>query len=180
MKKFSLYISFFLVLFLMTGVYTAQAQADLSAFNGLWMKNSTKFRNVVYAGAAGSATLPVRGGNEVYKEYTCMEVDPANPGIINLYSYDALGNYASVYGYLYWQSGTNSDFFGYVELFSEDGFEYDFAYVTVINNKFTAVPGYGYHSDGAIFDTWDFLWNGKIPKRIPSRVHAVSCGYVAP
>ena len=178
MKKVSLRIGAFLVLFLVIGVYTAQAQVDLSAFNGLWMQDSVKFRNVVYAGAVGSAIVPERGVNEAYKEYMCMEVDPANPDTINLYTYNKYGKYISVYGYLYWQSGTNSDFFGYVELFSENGFEYNFAYVTVINGKFTAIPGYGYYSDGAIFDTWDFLWSGKIPRTVPSDIYAVACGFV--
>jgi len=177
MKKFSLCIGAFLVLFLIIGVYKAEAQADLTAFDGLWMKDSTKFRKVVLAGAAGSTTVPGWGFNEAYKGYTCMEVDPTNAGTINLYSYDNYGNYVGIYGYLDWHSGTNSEFLGLLYLYSDDGFEYDFAYVTVIYGKFTAIPGYGTYSEGDRFDTWDFLWSGKIPKRVPSDIYAVACGW---
>ena len=179
MKKVSLCIGAFMVLLSVVGVYTAQAQADLSAFDGVWLQDSSKFRNMVYAGANGSETLPVRGANEAYRNYTCMEVNPATPGTINLYTYDRNGKYTGVYGYLYWQSGTNLDFFGNVEFFSEDGFEYDFAYVTIINDRFKTVPGYGTYSNGTdIFDTWDFLWNAKIPRRVPSAVFNEGCGFV--
>ena len=183
MKKVSLCIGAFMVLLLVVGVYTAQAQADLSAFDGLWLQDSSQYRNIVIAGAIGSDTLPERGANEAYRNYTCMEVDPANADTINLYRYYGNGDYAGKYGYLYWQSGTNSetnsDFFGKVEFFSQDGFEYDFAYVTVINDKFKAVPGYGTYSNGTDrFETWDFLWNAKIPRRVPSAVLDVGCGFV--
>jgi hypothetical protein len=179
MKKVSLCIGAFMVLFLVVGVYTAQAQADLSAFDGLWLQDLSKFRYMVIAGAIGSETLPERGANEAYRNYTCMEVDPANAGTINLYTYYRNGDPAPIYGYLYWQSGTNEDFFGKVEFFDLDGFEYDFAYVTVINGKFKAVPGYGTYSNGTDrFETWDFVWNAKIPRRVPSAVLNVGCGFV--
>ena len=104
-----------------------------------------------------------------------MTVDSADKGTINLRSYDNHGNDVGIYGSIKWQSGTNSAFFGYLEIFSDAGYEYDFAYVTVIHGKFTAIPGYGTYSDGEYFNTWDFLWNAKITRRLPPDVYAVSC-----
>jgi hypothetical protein len=176
MKRDLFHIGAFLVLFLVTGVCSAQAEADLTAFNGQWIKDYTKFRNMVYAGADGSETVPERGWNEIYKNYTCMTVDSDNKGTINLRSYDSQGNDVGIYGSIKWHSGTNSEFFGSVEIFSDAGYEYDFAYVTVINGTFTAVPGYGTYSDGEYFNTWDFLWNAKIARRLPPNVYAVACG----
>ena len=178
MRKLLFHITLFLALFLEISVCVAQGEINLTAFYGLWIKNSTKLRNVIYAGTAGSSTVPVKGINENYPEYTCMEVDPANPGTINLYVYDGYGNYVGIYGSLRWHSGVNSDFLGYVEFYSDDGFEYDFAYVTVRYGKFTAVPGYGYYSDGKEFITWDFLWSGKIPGTIPYEIFVTACGWV--
>lgn len=165
------------LLFLEVSVSGAQGQTDLTAFDGVWIKNTTKFRNVVYAGTEGSSTVPVNGINEKYAEYTCMEVDPASPDTINLVVYDQYGNYVGVYGYLRWHSGVNADFLGYAEFYSDNGFEYDFAYVTVKYGRFKAVPGYGYYSDGKEFATWDFLWNGKIPGTIPYEIFVTACGW---
>ena len=177
MKKLSLCIGVFVVLFLMMDLYMAQAQVDLTAYDGLWLKNSTKLRNMIYAGADGSTTIPERGPNEAYREYTCMSVDDANPGIINLSVYNRYGEYM-LYGYLSWLSGTNEDFLGSVVFYTDNNYEYDFAYVTVeYGYYFTAVPGYGYYSDGTVFDTWDFLWSGKIPGRIPYDLGTVCCGF---
>lgn len=175
MKK-SLCITIFLAILLMIGAYTVQAQVNLTSFDGLWLQDSTKFRNMVNAGIDGSNIVPTKGGNESYKSYVCMEVEPGAPDTIKLRSYDRRGNYTDIYGNLYWLSGTNSNFFGYVEFFSEDGYEYDFAYVTVINNKFTSVPGYGTYSDPTGFDAWNFLWSAKIPKKVPYDIWITPCG----
>lgn len=180
MKKPSLCIGVFLVLFLMINVNTVQAQADLTAYDGFWLKDTTKFRNVVWGGIAGSETVPERGGNEIYKTYTCMSVDPGTPDTINLSTYDKDGNPFGISGSLTWHSGTNTEFLATLELYADDASEYDFAFVTVLYDKFTAVPGYGTYSDTESFGTWDFLWKATIPKRIPSGVFAVSCGHVAP
>ena len=96
---------------------------------------------MVYAGIDGSADVPVKGFNMTYRNYTCMEVDPNDTGTIKLKTYNIDGSYTGINGNLYWKSGTNSNFFGYVEFFSEDDFEYNFAYVTVTNGKFTSVTG---------------------------------------
>ncbi len=47
MKKLSLCIGVFLVLFLMINVYTVKAQADLTAYNGQWLKDVLKYSNMV-------------------------------------------------------------------------------------------------------------------------------------
>ena len=181
MKKLSLCIGVFLVLFLMINVYTVQAQGVLTAYNGFWLKDTTKFRNVIWGGIAGSETVPEKGGNETYKTYTCMSVDPGTPDTINLSTYNKDGDYLKVSGSLTWHSGTNSEFLDTLELYTDDATENDFAFVTVLYDKFTAVPGYGTYSDTESFGTWDFLWKATIQKRIPASLdNKVSCGYVAP
>jgi len=181
MKKLSLCIGVFLVLLLMMGVFTAQAQVDLTEYDGFWLKDTTKFRNVIWGGVAGSETVPEKGGNQTYKAYTCMSVDPGTPGTINLSTYDKDGSYLGISGSLTWYSGTNSEFLATLELYTDDAAEYDFAFVTVLYDKFTAVPGYGTYTDTESFGTWDFLWKATIPKRIPASLDdKVSCGYVAP
>jgi len=180
MKKLSLCIGVFAVLFLMIAVYTAQAQGDLTAYNGLWLKDVSKYRNVVWGGLAGSVTAPVKGNNVTNTTYTCMSVDPATPGTIKLRTYDKDGTYWGISGFLWWHSGTDREFLADIELVSDDNLEYNYAYITVSHDKFTAVPGFGTYSGEDYFDTWDFLWKATIPRRIPAVVYAQPCGYVAP
>jgi len=180
MKKLSLCIGVFVVLFLMIAVYTAQAQGNLTEYNGLWLKDVSKYRNMVWGGLAGSETIPVKGNNETYTTYTCMSVDPATPGTINLRTYDKDGNYLGISGFLWWHSGTNTEFLADMELVSDDNLEYNTAYITVSYAKFTAVPGFGTYSGDDYFDTWNFVWKATIPRRIPAGVYAQPCGYVAP
>lgn len=71
----------------MMDLYTAQAQGDLTAFNGLWLKDVSKYSNMVWGGLPGSETIPVKGSNETYITYTCMSVHPATPGTITLLTY---------------------------------------------------------------------------------------------
>jgi len=178
MKKLSLCIGVFLVLFLMMSVYTAQAQGDLTAYNGYWLKDVSKYLNMVYAGIPGSETVPQKGSNETYTTYTCMSVDPATPGTINLSTYDKDGNYLGISGFIWWHSGTNTEFLADMELVSDDNLEYNTAYITVSYNKFKAVPGFGYYSSEEYFDTWNFVWKATIPRRIPSAVFNRGCGFV--
>jgi len=180
MKKSFLCIGVFLVLLLLVDVYTVYAQGDLTAYNGLWLKDVSTYRNVVWAGLPGSETIPEKGSNEKYTTYTCMSVDPSTPDTINLRTYDTYGNYLNISGSLWWHSGTNTEFFANMELLSDDNLEYNTAYITVQYNKFTAVPGFGTYWGDENFVAWDFLWKATIPTRIPSDVYAVSCGYVAP
>ncbi len=178
MKKLSLCIGVFLVLFLMINVYTVKAQADLTAYNGQWLKDVSKYSNMVWGGLPGSETIPVKGRNETYTTYTCMSVDPATPDTINLRTYDKYGNYLNISGSLWWHSGTNTEFLASMELISDDNLEYNFAYVTVLHTKFTGVPGFGTYLGEEYFDTWNFVWKATIPRRIPSAVFEVGCGFV--
>lgn len=178
MKKLSLCIGVFLVLFFMTGVYTSQAQGDLTGYNGLWLKDVSTYRNVVWAGLPDSETIPEKGSNEKYTTYTCMSVDPATPGTINLSTYDKYGNYLKTSGSIWWHSGTNTEFFANMEFVSDDNLEYNTAYITVSYNKFVAVPGFGTYWGDENFVAWDFLWKATIPRRIPSAVFEVGCGFI--
>jgi hypothetical protein len=178
MKKLSLCIGVFAVLFLMMDLYTAQAQGNLTEYNGLWLKDVSKYRNMVWGGLAGSETIPVKGRNETYTTYTCMSVDPATPGTINLRTYGKDGTDLKISGFLWWHSGTDREFLADMELVSDDNLEYNTAYVTVSYDRFTAVPGFGYYSGEDYFDTWDFVWKATIPRRIPAAVFDKGCGFV--
>jgi hypothetical protein len=172
MKKTTLCIGAFLVLFLMFGVYTAQAQADLRAFDGKWVKGTLSTKN----GYTATSLAPEKIANTKKQFYACMMVDPANADRISLSLYDKNGVYQNIGGYIDWQAGDNNDFVGLLFL-AELGSGENTAYVNAINGRFKSINGYGIYTTVGRFSTWDVLFSGKITESVPSGVAAVPCGY---
>lgn len=69
MKKYSICIGVFMVLFLAFGVYTAKAQ--VTGLNGTWLKLSGKLKGMEFSGGPGS-TEAGRNDNDSYKLYGCV------------------------------------------------------------------------------------------------------------
>lgn len=120
MKKISLCISVFVILFLAVGVYTAQAQADLSAFDGTWLKLTVKPQKGLEFTGYDSTAAPDKMKAGAEQIYACMDVDSTNPegGLEQAYLrlFDKQGT-AIGYGTLSWDAGTNLEFMGYLRAF---------------------------------------------------------------
>jgi hypothetical protein len=70
MKKVSLCIGVFIVLFLAIGVHTAKAQ-DLSGLNGQWLNGALKVQKG-WVTANGTAGAPEKMQNSTEKFYACV------------------------------------------------------------------------------------------------------------
>jgi hypothetical protein len=73
MKKISICIGVFMVLFLAVGVYTAQAQ--VTGMNGTWLKFTGKLKGMEFSGGPGS-TEAGNNGNDSIKLYGCVVDGP--------------------------------------------------------------------------------------------------------
>jgi len=118
MKKFSLCIGAFLVLFLMFGGYTAQAQGDLQEFNATWLKFSGKATGSELAGGEGS-TSPAQKDNGSIQLYGCVVGFPEGPALIQVYEKDSTANRAG-WGTFSKKGGTADKFIGWFHLRTSD------------------------------------------------------------
>ena len=73
MKKLTICIGIFMVLFLAVGVYTAQAQ--VTGLNGTWLKFTGKLKGMEFSGGPGS-TDTGRNDNDSTKIYGCVVDGP--------------------------------------------------------------------------------------------------------
>jgi len=73
MKKLTICIGVFMVLFLAVGVYTAQAQ--VTGLNGTWLKFTGKLKGMEFSGGPGS-TGEGRNDNDSFKLYGCVVDGP--------------------------------------------------------------------------------------------------------
>ena len=73
MKKISICIGVFMVLFLAVGVYTAQAQ--VTGLNGTWLKFTGKLKGMEFSGGPGS-TEKGKNDNDSIKLYGCVVDGP--------------------------------------------------------------------------------------------------------
>jgi hypothetical protein len=88
MKKISICIGVFMVLFLAVGVYTAHAQ--VTGLNGTWLKFTGKFKGMEFSGGPGS-TETGRNDNDSIKLYGCVVDGPYyydNQFFVQLYEKD--------------------------------------------------------------------------------------------
>jgi hypothetical protein len=56
----------------------------------------------------------------------------------------------------------------------------NFGFVYAKDGKFQSINGYGIYSDTDEFTTYDFAFNGKILKKVPSSLEAVDCATYSP
>ena len=75
MKKISICLGVFMVLFLAVGVYTAQAQTQVTGLNGTWLKFTGSIKGLEFSGGPGS-TEEGRNGNDSIKLYGCVVDGP--------------------------------------------------------------------------------------------------------
>jgi hypothetical protein len=114
MKKVSLYTGAFLVLFLMIGVYTAQA-GDLRAWDGTWLKMTIKAQKGVEFTGYDSTAAPKKMNAGAEKYYVCMNVDQAvEDNALALLTFFDKDGVASGYGFITWDAGTDLDFVGFM------------------------------------------------------------------
>ena len=116
MKKVSLCIGAFLVLFLISGVYNAQSQdyAVLNQMNGKWLKFNGSVKGYdfgVFHDPAGKADKFQGTLNQIY---ACVSYNPANE-TADMYVYDKAGTQTG-WGVLYWESGTTDDWLSWIDL----------------------------------------------------------------
>jgi hypothetical protein len=116
MKKLSLCIGVFLVLFLVVGSYTVQAQpyTALEQMNGKWLKMNGSVKGydfgVAYDPAATGDAYSVK-----FNQYACVSYDPAGTNA-TMAIYDKQGNSIGN-GYLSWVSGTDDAWLAAVEIY---------------------------------------------------------------
>ena len=122
MKKVSICFGVAVVLFLLIGSYTAQAQ-DLSAFDGTWLKLTVKPQKGLEFTGLDSTSAPEKMTASAGNFYACVDVDEASPTPVYLRFFDKEGA-AVGYGYLYWDAGTNLQFMGYFEAYISDEVQY--------------------------------------------------------
>ena len=120
MKKFSLCIGAFLVLFLMFGGYTAQAQGDLQEFNATWLKFSGNATGSELTGGEGS-TSPAQKDNGSIQLYGCVVGFPEGPAFIQVYEKDRTATGAG-WATFSKKGGTADKFIGWFNLRLRDGF----------------------------------------------------------
>lgn len=116
MKKGLVCIGVFLVLFLMFGVYSAQAQSysSLTQLNGKWLKMSGNAKGVTYT-AFQAETAAVNIFTFTFKDqFACIAYNPGND-YVYLYVYDKAGKEIGE-GYLYFHGGTAEQWTGRLEV----------------------------------------------------------------
>ena len=118
MKKFSLCTGAFLVLFLMFGGYTAQAQGDLQEFNATWLKFSGNATGLELTGGEGS-TSPAHKDNGSIQLYGCVVGFPEGPAMIQVYEKDSTANRAG-WATFSKKGGTADKFIGWFHLRTSD------------------------------------------------------------
>ena len=114
MKKTTLCIVAFLVLFLMFGVCNAQAQADLRAFDGKWLQMTIQEqKGLSFINGHDSTDTPGSWANRKHQLYACIDVqDSGVPNErANLRFYDKDGK-AMGWGVMSWDAGTDLNFLG--------------------------------------------------------------------
>jgi hypothetical protein len=127
MKKGSLCIGAVLVLFLIIGIYTAQAQnyAAMNALNGKWLKMSGSAKGVTYTEEFVDAA-PVGNFTFNFKDqFACIAYNSANT-YADLYVYDKAGKEIG-YAYLYYYGGTAGQWSGELNYYLTVGTYDDYA-----------------------------------------------------
>jgi hypothetical protein len=114
MKNVLLCIGAVTVLFLVIGVYTAQAQGDLRGFDGRWLQITIQEqKGLSFTMGQDSTETPGKWANRKHQLYACVDV--RDKGVANekanLRFYDSDGR-AKGYGSIYWDAGTNLEFLG--------------------------------------------------------------------
>lgn len=140
MKKFLLCIGAFLVLFLVIGVYTAQAQGDLRDFDGTWLKLTVNFKKGLEFAGYHSTDAPQKMKSSAYNIYACMDSDGVQVNDTAYLRYFDKDGTAIGWGTLSWAAGTNLDFLGYLSFY--------------IATNLIYIPGPdGFPADASITDT---------------------------
>jgi hypothetical protein len=162
MKKASICIGVFLVLFLMIGISadTAQAQ-DIRSYDGTWLQLNYKTKTGYEFASGGweSTLVPKKHMSRQEKWYVCIQVDQTDLGEGATYKSGYLRIFNSAgkeigCGDFSWENGTNTELLAYVEL--RTGNDYVVDPITP-----TQVCGTGYDT----YTYAGFLWtdkNGKI------------------
>jgi hypothetical protein len=116
MRKFSVCIGAFMVVFVLLGVYadTLQAQVpDLTIWNGKWIKMSFKASKGLLFSGADSTSGPVGkvGGSGTY--YACA-TNVALSDAVNLTIYESVDRLAILVGsgFIQWDTGSNTYWVG--------------------------------------------------------------------
>jgi hypothetical protein len=129
MKKTSLCIGAFLVLFLVIGVYTAQAQQDppypaLTQMNGKWLQMSGSIKGYDFGEWKSTTAIPDKFSYTFSQQYACVSYEYDSP-VINatLIVYDKEGTQIGV-GNVYWESGTDDYWMPMFELSLDSGGNY--------------------------------------------------------
>ena len=175
MKKVSLFTGVFMVLFLAIGAYTAHAQ-DLSGLNGQWLNGILKAKKGWVTSRSGATAVPEKMQNVTEKFYACVR---AGGGSVTLFMFDKEGTpIVDFRGGIGLIAGTNDAFVGELMLDKAEKRNYGFVYVK--DGKFQSINGYGYYSGADEFTTYDFVFNGKILKKVPSNLEAVDCATYSP
>jgi hypothetical protein len=174
MKKVSLCIGVFIVLFLAIGVHTAKAQ-DLSGLNGQWLNGALKVQKG-WVTANGTAGAPEKMQNSTEKFYACVRAGGASA---TLFMFNKEGNpIADFTATIGWIAGTNDDFVGSMNI--DRSTHSNFGFVHVKDGKFQSINGYSAYSDVNGFTTYDFTFNGKILKKVSPDLEAVGCATYTP
>jgi hypothetical protein len=168
MKKGLVCIGAFLVLFLMFGVYSAQAMSysALTQLNGKWLKMSGSAKGVTYTEFQAEAAAVDTFTFNFKDHFACIAHNPVNDyGYLNVY--DKAGKQIGV-GYLYFHGGTAEQWTGRFEVYLAVGIYDDYATdgtnltaFSIVNVKIKddasngsikGVGGYGYA---------DYLWTAN-------------------
>lgn len=175
MKRVSLCIGVFLVLFLNIGVCTVQAQ-DLSGFNGQWLNTTLKMQNTWATDGSGTTTVPVKMKNTTEKFYACAR---AGGGSATLFLFNREGTFIpDLTIHVGWIAGTDDDFVANLNI-SIPGTT-STGFVREKDGKFQSINGYTVYSAPDAFVTYDIIFNGKILKKAPRYSEGVNCATFSP
>lgn len=126
MKKISLCIGVFMVLFLTVCVYAAPApRGDLRQLDGTWVQMTIKNQKGVEFIGYDSTAAPENMNAGAEKIYVCMNVEQTAEAneFAFLTFFDKKGA-AFGYGYLYWDAGTDLDFLGWMGTYTANDVTY--------------------------------------------------------
>ena len=175
MKRVSLCIGVFLVLFLGISNYTVQAQ-DLSGFNGQWLNVTLKMQNVWATDGSGTTAVPEKIKNTAEKFYACAR---AGGGSATLYLFNREGTFIPDFTiHIGWIAGTDDDFVANLNI-SIPGTT-NTGVVRVKDGKFQSINGYTVYSASDAFVAYDIIFNGKILKKVSPYMEAVNCATFTP
>jgi hypothetical protein len=120
MQKTTFCLGAVLVLFLVFGVYTAQAQdySALNQMNGKWLKISGAVKGYDFGTLHSTTATADKFSAPFSQQYACVYYDPAEASA-TLTIYDKAGTSIGT-GTFYYQSGTDDDWVAYMYIYLAD------------------------------------------------------------